>query len=111
MYAAGRRSTPFWFWTVTYAREYAALIPLGAGLARARPDRRRDIARTAPALWLLVGVGLTAPWWDAPARRAAAFLGLFALCSVGGRRPGCASREHYFVLAAAGGEPARGRRR
>ena len=96
MWRAGA-GAEFWFWTVTYARFYAGMTPVGAGFAQLLRTAG-DFARTAPALWLLVGVGLTTPWWDAPARRAAAFVGWFTLCSAAAVAAGWRFTEHYFVL-------------
>jgi 4-amino-4-deoxy-L-arabinose transferase-like glycosyltransferase len=88
----------FWFWTVTYARFYAGMTAPGAGAAQL-VRTLGDLAGTGPALWLLVGIGATTPWWDAPARRAAAFVGAFAVCSAAALAAGWRFTEHYFVLA------------
>ena len=89
MWRAGA-AAELWFWTVTYARDYAGMIP-STPARHSSSGRWGDLVRTAPAFWLLVAVGATTPWWDAPARRAAAFVGWFALCSLAAVCPGCAS--------------------
>ncbi len=88
----------FWFWTVTYARSYVTMTPLGAGFAQLA-HTLADLGGKAPALFLLAGLGLTTPWWDGPARRVAAFGGLFAVCSAAAVAAGFRFTEHYFVLA------------
>lgn len=88
---------PFWFWTVTYAREYAVLIPLGTGLG-ALARQATAIVSASAALWLLVAVGVTAMAWDAPTRARAPFLVGFALASGAAIVPGLRFSEHYFVM-------------
>jgi hypothetical protein len=88
---------PFWFWTFRYAREYATLIPLRVGLAEL-VRQAGLIAGAAPLLWALAVVGLSAPAWDAPSRRSARFLRLFASCSALAVCPGLRFTEHYFLL-------------
>jgi 4-amino-4-deoxy-L-arabinose transferase-like glycosyltransferase len=88
----------FWFWTVTYARTYVTMTPLGAGLAQLGRTMG-DMVGAAPALWLLAAVGLTTPWWDGPARGAAGFVGLLAVCSAAAVSAGFRFSAHYFILA------------
>ena len=88
---------PFWFWTVTYAREYVTMIPLADGLAALRAEGGHVIG-SATALWLLATLGLTAPAWDAPARRAAVFLGLLTVWGMVAVCPGLRFTVHYFIL-------------
>jgi hypothetical protein len=89
--------TPFWFWTVTYAREYVSEVPVAAGLAHGARVAS-TIGTSAPAFWLLAAVGATTPAWDATARRAAAALVPFAVGSVLAVCPGLRFSEHYFIL-------------
>jgi hypothetical protein len=74
------------------------MIPFGTGLEQLRWVVTH-LAATGPALWGLVAIGVTTPWWDAPARRAAPFVGLFTLCSLLAVATGWRFTEHYFVLA------------
>jgi hypothetical protein len=94
--AAAGAFTPFWFWTVTYARQYATLLPLDVAAGQLG---RQVVAMlvAAPGCWLLAAVGLAAPLWDAPARRGAWFVGLFAACSFLAVVPGLRFSEHYFI--------------
>lgn len=92
---------PFWFWTVTYAREYAVLVPLGVGLGELARQATAIVA-ASPALWLLVLLGATAPAWDRATRARAGFLGGFALASCAAIVPGLRFSEHYFVMVLPG---------
>jgi hypothetical protein len=87
----------FWFWTFTYARQYAAIVSLGDGwqlLSTTVPK----VVGPALFLWILAGVGLTAFLWDKTIRAHATFvIGLF-VCSFLAVCPGLYFREHYFIL-------------
>lgn len=88
---------PFWFWTVSYAREYVSFIPLATGLATLVAEGSRVVGAAWP-VWGLAAVGATAPAWDPSARRPAAFLALFAACSALAIVPGLRFTEHYWIL-------------
>ncbi|MCW5890342.1 MAG: glycosyltransferase family 39 protein [bacterium] len=88
---------PFWFWTVTYAREYAVLVPLGVGLGELARQATAIVA-ASPALWLLVLLGATAPAWDRAVRAQAPFLAGLTLASCAAIVPGLRFSEHYFVM-------------
>ena len=96
MYLAGAFD-PFWFWTVTYAREYVTMIPVSIGVLKLEVQGLR-IVGTAPAEWLLVAIGATAVWWDHATRRRAAFLLSFTAFSFLAVVTGWRFDEHYFVL-------------
>jgi hypothetical protein len=96
MYLAGAFE-PFVFWTITYAREYATLIPVATGLGELGRQAAR-IARSSAPLWALAGVGATALAWDAPTRARALFLAGFAASSLLAIVPGLRFSEHYFIL-------------
>lgn len=87
----------FWFWTVTYAREYATLIPLAQGIARLR-EQLAWVGGSMTALWALVLVGATALAWDDIGRRHAPFLLLLLVVSLAAVCPGLRFSEHYFIL-------------
>lgn len=82
-----------WFWTVTYAREYATALPLTQGTRKLGNAVARFGPATLPVL-LLAAAGLAV----ALARRAA-LLPLFLLCSLAGAAVGFYFRRHYFILA------------
>lgn len=96
MYMSGAFA-PFWFWSMTYAREYATMIPIDVGLAELAMQVA-TITGSSIALWLLVLVGTTALWWDDASRRAAPFLGSFAVASVAAVSTGLRFTDHYFIL-------------
>jgi hypothetical protein len=88
---------PYWFWTVTYAREYAAMVPLDIGLAQLAREAGRLIS-AAPLLWGLAAIGLIAPGWDLVARRTAPFVGLFLIAALTAVSTGLRFSDHYFLL-------------
>jgi hypothetical protein len=88
---------PFWFWTVTYAREYVSMIPLEAGLAQLGGELGR-VTGAAMGLWLLAALGAVAPWRDREARPRAWFLAGFTLASVAAVSAGLRFSHHYFIL-------------
>ncbi|AFM24527.1 hypothetical protein Desti_1819 [Desulfomonile tiedjei DSM 6799] len=87
----------FWFWTVTYAREYVSQIPLSMV-----PDilvyNHRETVANAFVIWLLAVTGLlymlVRVRSDNRSVPAIAFL-LFSVASV---CPGLYFRSHYFIL-------------
>jgi hypothetical protein len=80
----------FWFWTIEYARQYAAIGLLSEGIPLLKHSVG-GIVKSAPLLWLLVAAGLVV------ARRNFFLLGFFiaALVAV---TPGFYFREHYFLV-------------
>lgn len=87
----------FWFWTVSYASKYTAEVSLGLGWEMFR-ETAADILRADPFVWLIAGIGLSAPLWSRKARQRAVFthgLFLFSFLSV---IPGLYFRRHYFLL-------------
>jgi hypothetical protein len=96
MYRAGAFPA-FWFWTVTYAREYAVLIPLDRAVA-ALGANLRYVLGTMTALWALAALGATALVWDRVARRHVTLLALLAVCSCAAVLPGLRFSQHYFIL-------------
>ena len=96
MWAAGAFE-PFWFWTVTYAREYATMTPVATGLGElARVGG--DVLASMPLVWALALVGVGAVWWDPAGRRARLLLAGFAVCSALAVSLGLRFSEHYFIL-------------
>jgi hypothetical protein len=87
----------FWFWTFSYAREYATSITLLGGvkvLASAAPK----IIAPALGIWSVAAAGLIGLFWNREARAKAPFLVGFLVFSFIGVCPGFHFREHYFVL-------------
>jgi len=87
----------FWFWTVIYGGSYASQVPLSAG-AIALLRAAFSIASSAPLLFVLSAVGMTALLWDEKSRSRRAFVGFFVLFSFLSTCPGLYFREHYFIL-------------
>ncbi len=87
----------FWFWTIDYARQYAALIPV-AQAPRIFIDSLREVIGVNWVIWALAGFGAVAGVWEQRTRAATLFsIGLlfFATLAV---LPGFYFRYHYFVL-------------
>jgi hypothetical protein len=87
----------FWLWTFQYARAYACLRTPADGLADLR-DTIRLLFRTAPALWILAGLGAIPLFYEAALRRFRLFMLGLALVSIFGVCPGWYFRGHYFLL-------------
>lgn len=87
----------FWFWTVSYARDYGSVFSLSEGIQRFF-NAAKPIAQSALALWILATLGLIVSFASTGARRRAIFLcslltpSVLALCS------GFYFRPHYFIL-------------
>lgn len=87
----------FWFWTFTYARQYAGESSLDEGIG-AFTASFVPILKQNAALWLLAAAGLVLAWRQREKRGAAAFATAFLLFSFLAVCPGLFFREHYFVL-------------
>lgn len=86
----------FWFWTWSYAREYASLATWPVGwhlLSVAAPWVVRPFA-----ICEIVLFGLTAPLWSRYARAHAGFVTSFFFFSWLAVCPGFYFRQHYFIL-------------
>jgi hypothetical protein len=107
----------FWFWTVTYARDYGSAVPLAVGIYAFA----HNWLRVVDSLWLLwIGAftGLIALIGARSLRRALWFVCSFGCFSILALSAGFYFRPHYFVLvlpfislligaAIAAGEPVR----
>ena len=87
----------FWFWTFTYARQYASEVSLGVGFWAFVLNFLPILKQSAP-LWLLAGVGLFAIWRRNENRGRAAFVTAFLFFSFLAVCAGLHFRQHYFVL-------------
>lgn len=87
----------FWFWTFTYARQYAAIVSLAEGSHYLWASIPRVIGPSWP-LWILAGSGLTAFYWDRTVRARTSFVFLFLVCSFLAVCAGLYFRPHYFIL-------------
>jgi 4-amino-4-deoxy-L-arabinose transferase-like glycosyltransferase len=86
----------FWFWTVTYAREYAARVPPSTG-REYLTSTIQDIWAASPALWIIAALGLFVLLWRPEVRPRAAFALTFLAFSFATACPGLLFREHYFI--------------
>jgi len=86
----------FWFWTVTYARAYAARVPLSTGVAYLS-STIHDIWAASPALWVIAALGLFCVFRMRETRPRAAFAVAFLAFSFATACPGLLFREHYFI--------------
>lgn len=87
----------FWFWTVDYARAYAAKEPL----AKAWRNFSVEFDMMAPdvrVLWSLAGLGLALLCAGEKTRRHAPFCLAFAACSLLAVSIGFYFRQQYFIL-------------
>ncbi len=87
----------FWFWTVSYAGEYEAIVPFQTGMALLA-SHLESIIKPALYLWLIAAAGLGMVFVYPRARPHAVFLIGFLLFSFLAVCPGLYFRWHYFVL-------------
>ena len=87
----------FWFWTVTYAREYALETSLADGMGLFKFTFPRVVGPNL-LLWISAAAGLAMVWWKKRDRVSAAFVSTLLVCSIFAICPGLYFREHYFVL-------------
>jgi len=86
----------FWFWTFSYARQYAT-APLRTGWELLTANSSYML-RMTPWLWILALVGLSTAFWNPDVRRHAVFVFALTLFSCAAVCPGLHFREHYFIL-------------
>jgi hypothetical protein len=71
----------FWFWTFSYAFQYAATTPLRVGL-RNLAANSADMLHSSPSLWIFALLGIPVTFWNPAVRRHAVFvLGLLVFLS------------------------------
>jgi Dolichyl-phosphate-mannose-protein mannosyltransferase len=87
----------FWFWTFTYAHNYAGIVSLAEGWHNLWASIPAIIGPSWP-LWLLAGIGVSAFYWDPTLRRRVGFVLVFLVCSVVAVCAGLYFRQHYFIL-------------
>ena len=88
----------FWFWTVTYASQYASVVPLSYAPGLFWKSFRWV---TAPEflLWLMASAGLVVLWFDERLRPSRGWLLGFCLASALAVCPDFYFRKHYFLIA------------
>jgi 4-amino-4-deoxy-L-arabinose transferase-like glycosyltransferase len=87
----------FWFWTVSYARQYGELISWKDGL-HTLLGRLPGVLRNSVPIWILAAAGVTTFWWKAESCRHRFFTLGFLAFSFLAVCPGFYFREHYFIL-------------
>jgi hypothetical protein len=87
----------FWFWTFSYARQYASSLSLAQGYMMFRAMFPRIVANSW-ALWMIGGLGLVSLGLDRKARSHSVFIVGFLFFSFLAVCPGFFFREHYFIL-------------
>jgi hypothetical protein len=87
----------FWFWTVTYAREYATPHSLSIGMAMLKVALP-SVILPAVFLWLLAALGAASVLVREPRREVRELVTGFSIASLLSIAPGFHFREHYFVL-------------
>jgi hypothetical protein len=87
----------FWFWTISYASQYATNWGLSDG-AHLLVKMFPAIIGPGVWIWIIAGLGITAFVWDEEIRSQAPFVIGFFFFSFLAVCPGLLFREHYFIL-------------
>jgi hypothetical protein len=87
----------FWFWTISYASQYATNWGLSDG-AHLLVTIFPAIMGPGVWIWIIAGLGITAFVWDEELRPQSPFVLGFLLFSFLAVCPGLFFREHYFIL-------------
>jgi hypothetical protein len=86
----------FWFWTFTYAREYASQKALSEAIM-AFQTNVITVIDSWGLLWAVAGIGLTSIFWSDKSRLNKLFLLAFFFFSFLTVCPGFYFRSHYFI--------------
>ncbi len=89
----------FWFWTVQYGSEYAAMVPWSEGVVFLKSFLISSFNEYA-GIWIFALVGGLSFWSLEVNVHKKIFLVVFAVCSFVAVCPGFYFRKHYFVLFA-----------
>ena len=87
----------FWFWTFSYARQYASVLSLGQGL-RAFSANFPAYAKPTVLLWITAGLGVLELGVGWRKRSHSLFIAGFLVFSFLAVCPGFYFRNHYFIL-------------
>ncbi len=88
----------FWFWTVTYARQYVQQNSLEVAWGCFYYFFLANILVATWPVWAAALVGLVVAWWPKANRKAAWFAAAFLTFSVFCVCPGFFFRNHYFII-------------
>ncbi len=86
-----------WFWTVDYARSYAAQVPL-SGAPHVLGNAVGRLTRDSWPVWTLAVIGIAWSAWDRGRRRSAVSVGALGLVAFASVSAGFLYRNHYFIL-------------
>jgi 4-amino-4-deoxy-L-arabinose transferase-like glycosyltransferase len=87
----------FWFWTVSYARQYSALISLADGWGLFT-YHFVPLFFAAPVLWIIAALGVSASIWNPESRKHAALILGLLVSSFLAVSSGLYFRGHYFIM-------------
>lgn len=87
----------FWFWTITYARQYGSIISLGTA-PRLLWRTASEVINSTSLLWTLAGLGVIAGLCNKRTRASAAFLVGFLAFSFATFSAGFYFRQHYYIF-------------
>jgi hypothetical protein len=88
----------FWFWTFSYARQYATAVSLSEAWALFKASSFYILGFTTPWLWIIALLGVFALFLNPNLRQRRAFVLGFMLFSFAAVCPGFYFRPHYFIL-------------
>jgi len=87
----------FWFWTISYARQYVSLMPLADVPMKFLTGFSQAVGGNA-LLWITALIGLRLLWLDPRLRKWRFALIGFAVASLLATCPGFYFRPHYFLV-------------
>jgi 4-amino-4-deoxy-L-arabinose transferase-like glycosyltransferase len=87
----------FWFWTISYARQYGSLISLGTA-PKVFSKTASEVINSTSMLWTLAGFGVIAGLWNKRMRASAVFLVGFLAFSFAAFSAGFYFRQHYYIF-------------
>ena len=86
----------FWFWTFTYASQYASIVTLSDAL-QIFITNITQVIDSWTLIWAVAGFGITSIFWNDKSRLNKVFLLTFFLFSFLTVCPGFYFRKHYFI--------------
>ena len=88
----------FWFWTFSYARQYATTVSWSAGWELFKASALYILGFTTPGLWIMALLGVFAVFLSPNLRQHRVFLFGLTIFSFAAVCPGLHFRPHYFIL-------------
>ncbi len=87
----------FWFWTISYARQYVSIVPLADAPMKFFTGLSKAVGGNV-LLWMAAVIGMRLLWLDPRLRDPRFALIGFAVASLLATCPGFYFRPHYFLL-------------